>query len=218
MKKEFQSIQSTVKLSNGFTLMEMLVVVAVLSIFGIILTQIFVRSLTGSYKVQILSAIKQNGQAALEAMDKNVRGADAIICPTLTSPSADTLMIVKNGVYTRYRLVPPSPPVSPTINGYLAQDTPLVDPLNPDLNALCPETAIMSSPVIITDNQSSYTGNKIGVSLIGDPLGSGFRREAQAGVKDLVVISFQVVPGVQVPRALGSQIDPVRFTTTIELR
>ena len=46
---------------KGFTLIEMIVVVAVLIIMGAILSQIFSNTLRGSNKAQVLSSIKQNG-------------------------------------------------------------------------------------------------------------------------------------------------------------
>ena len=58
---------------SGFTLPELLVVIAVLSLLGILSLTIFIRSLRANNKSQILLTIKQNGQTAMNTMSKAVR-------------------------------------------------------------------------------------------------------------------------------------------------
>src|SRR5687767_3480485 len=91
------------KKNRGFTLVELLVVIGVLSIFGVLILNIFTRTLRGSNKSQILSVMKQNGQLSLEIIDKTVRGSDRVICTT-----SNTLVVVKNGSYTRFRFLRPN--------------------------------------------------------------------------------------------------------------
>ncbi|MDO8573980.1 MAG: type II secretion system protein [Candidatus Daviesbacteria bacterium] len=215
---------------QGFTLVEMLVVMAITAIVGTMLMVIFTNTLRGSNKAQILAVIKQNGQAVLDNMDKNIRGADNVICPTPSNPS-NTLVIVKNGCYTRYKFVDPTPDPNPTQNGQIQQDNPQPDPSTPctqnspaptpvDIQAFINNVCLdpMVNPTILTD-----TNSQTGVSIIKtkDSIGNDlpfFVPSNPSGFKKSVTIQFALKPGVDVPAAISDQIDPVTFQTTIELR
>lgn len=199
-------------MKSGFTLVEILVVIAVLSIVGLLVLYIFTNSLRGSNKAQILSSIKKNGQAVLETMDKTVRNSDNVVCVSQPSTS---LVIVKNGIYTRYRFIP----LKSSANGEIRQDNP-VKQINPStnkeetdtvfVNRVCLEAdPIMSGYKILTD-----TNLQTGVSIQNGTFTPG----KQAGFRDTVTISFEVAPGVGAPAAIAGQIDPVKFTTTVGLR
>lgn len=194
------------KFSNtGFTLAEILVVIGVMSIAGLMIALIFQRTISGSNKAQILSFTKQNGQAALEIMDKTIRDSDNIVCWITSSP--ETIVIEKEGIYTRFRFVPPQSTSDGQKNGYIAQDNP---PGYSD--TLCVD-ALMGNFTLITDNVST-PGIKTGVSVIN----GRFTRSKQAGFGDVVMIKFDVKPGVDVSPALANQIDPIPFQTAIQLR
>lgn len=222
------------KKPNGFTLVEVLVAISIVAIVGVIIVGIFADTLRGSNKAQILAVIKQNGQAVLESMDKNIRGADNIVCPPQPSPSAgpvsvssDTLVVEKNGCFTRYRYVAPSPSSNPTQNGQIQQDYPQPDPAVP-----CPTNSPVPSPTsaawfyahvctdpLVSPKTLTDTNDQSGVSVT-KPVGSSgiFTRNVQSGSKDSLSVSFILNPGVAVPPALSGQIDPVTFQTTIQLR
>lgn len=199
-------------MKKGFTLVELLVVMAVLSIFGILILTIFTNSLRGGNKSQIIGVIKQNGQAVLETMDKTVRNSDNVVCPM---PAAtDTLIVVKNGIYIRYRFIDPAPPA----NGFIQQDNPVkeIDPVTGEeyadpafINKVCAPVDPMLNPVILTDT-NSQTGISVANGL--------FTRDRSAGFMDQVTIKFDIGPGVGAPQAVAGQIDPVTFQTTISLR
>ncbi len=199
----------------GFTLVEILVVMAIVAILGTVLAAIFVNTLRGSNKSQILAVIKQNGQAVLENMDKTIRGSDNVICPSIiapaTSATADTLVVEKNGSYVRYRFFP----FTGSSNGYIQQDYPVPNStteidINVFLHGVCiTPTDPLYNPVIITD-----TNPQSGVSIIT----GSFTRNRQAGFKDSVTVRFFVDHGVGAPAAITGQIDAVEFTTTIGLR
>lgn len=213
--------------SKGFTLVEMLVVIAVLSLFGILILTIFTRTLKGGNKAQIIGTMKQNGQAVLEQMDKTVRNSDNVVCPTptdtcvtnpLTSPPCITLMMVKDGIYTRYRFIPPS--ASPKANGLIQRDNPSKQPIaetNPPreetdtefVNRVCTVNNQMSDPIILTD-----TNLQTGVSVEN----GSFSRDRSAGFRDQVTIKFDVAPAVEASQAIRGQIDAIRFQTTVQLR
>lgn len=210
--------------NNAFTLVEILVVIAVLSIAGLLVLYIFANVLRGSNKAQILSSIKKNGQATLEIIDKTVRGADNVVCIT---PSQDTLVVSKEGTYTRFRHIPPqnsnlSYGDCKSKNGCLLRDFPK-QPLPPApksiiqtfLNNVCtdPMGTDSSIPVQVLTDKDEQTGVSIERSQAGV-----FTKNTQAGFKDTVNISFKAQSPVGAPSSISGQIDSVEFVTTVELR
>lgn len=194
-------------MKNAFTLVEMLVVIAVLSIVGIIVLYIFTNSLRGSNKAHILSSIKKNGQAVLEMMDKTIRNADNVICPTTDPPLG--LVIEEKGQYTRYRFVIPTA----TANGTIKQDTPSrgsTESIIDFINRVCNIDDPLSPQALTLTDTNSQTGVSI--------KNGNFTRNRSSGFKDTVTIKFQVAPPVDVSPALAGQIDSVEFSTTVQLR
>lgn len=192
-------------MNKGFTLIEIIVVIGILSIIGVIVLTIFSRTLKGNNKAQILSSIKQNGQGALENIDKNIRNADNLVC---SSPS-NTTVVVKNGIYTRFRFI-----ISDiNNNGSIVTDnpTPQILDTTPQLfvNRVCNPTDPMNSATILTD-----TNPQTGVSLVS----GSFSTSKLAGFKDAVTVSFVLASGVKAPSAISGEIDTVTFETTIQLR
>lgn len=206
-------------MSKGFTLAEILVVIAIVAIIGTILVLIFTNTLRGSNKSQILSAMKQNGQAVLDGMDRIIRSADNVVCPTVGS--SNTAVIVKNGIYSRYRITlagdtggsAPSDCIGMGKNGCIVLDnpTPLPSETTPQLflNRICNLTDPMFTAQILTD-----TNPLTGVSIESGSLSVS----KPPGFKAIVTVSFVLKPGVSVPQVITSQIDPVTYQTTIELR
>lgn len=211
-----------IKKANGFTLVEMLVVIAILSIVGTLILSIFTRTLQGNNKAQIIGIIKQNGQSILETMDKTIRNADHLVCiSTSTNPSIGnaTLVVVKDGLYTRFRFIQPQPSGNPTANGFIEWESfnlptsppPGADPrlyIRDFDRTVC--NLPSSNPVKLTD-----TNTQKGVSVVS----LTFTEETpQAGYKNIVNVSFVLKAGLQAPAAIAGQIDPVDFQTTIQLR
>ena len=198
---------------KGFTLVEMLVVIAVLSIIGILILTIFTRTLKGTNKSQIISAIKQNGQSVLENMDNNIRNSDNVACISLDNK---IIVVDKRGVYIRYTFIDPS-----SANGWIQQDAPVkgTDPSTDEeeisvvfVNRVCANNdSVVNpvSPVTLTD-----TNPQSGVSVTNGI----FKRDRLAGFRDSVKIAFEVDNGVGALTALAQEIDPVKFETTIVLR
>lgn len=195
---------------NGFTLVEIIVVIAIIAIAGTMLVVIFSSTLRGSNKAQMLAVIKQNGQSVLENMDKIIRNADNVVC--LNDDNA-TLVVVKNGIYTRYKFVLP---VANT-NGMIQQDNP-VQPSSGDKsdierfkNQVCTDPMHTDSPVV---NMLTDTNPLSGVSVENGV----FARDLSPGFKDQITVKFDLRPGVGVPAAISGQIDPISFQTAIQLR
>lgn len=188
--------------AKGFTLIEIIVVLAGLIIMSLILSQIFSRTLKGGGKATILAAMKQNGQSALETMDKNIRNATKVICLTSDSnaDTPDTLVVQNgNGTYTRYQFMS-----VPSSNGKLQQDNPTYS------TTLCVDT-FTGQPMTDTDPKSGVSIEP----LSGSPV---FTVDHLAGYGDIVTIKFQVNLAVDLVAVYSSQISPVPFQTTIELR
>lgn len=207
-------------MKKGFTLVEILVVIAIVAIMGIILVAIFTNTLRGSNKAQVLAVIKQNGQAVLEDMDKTIRGADNVLCPDIIPPTTSTtstnlvVVSVSTGVYTRYRFINSTS----NTNGLLQQDKPSKkkdDSTGSEetdgafRNRVCNLNDPMAQLTVLTD-----TNAQSGVSVTN----GSFTRSKQPGSEDSVTVKFDLDHGVGVPAALAGQIDPVTFQTTIQLR
>jgi len=181
---------------KGFTIVEILVVVGVLTVTSVIFVEIFFRSLKGGNQAQTLGVIKQNGQQAIELMDKNIRLADNVVCVGAIGGGTDnTLVIEKEKNYTRFRFISPTS----TKNGYISQDN--ID----NCSAPSPSDSLM-----ILTNTDSISGVSV--------LSGSFQKDTKAGFKDVILINFTIGPGVGVPKSLTNNIDPLEFTTSVELR
>lgn len=194
---------------NGFTLIELLVVIGVLSIVGILVLNIFAQSLRGNNKAQILSSIKKNGESILQNLDKVIRDSDHLVCVGTFIATNDTLVVVGEGKYTRFRFTAPTT----SVNGKIQQDFPSPPPVpanDPNYSQayLCAEPA--NSPQILTD-----TNPQTGTSVQS---GSFTKQTGKAGYKDILTIQFTLRPGVGAPSSVAGQIDDVAFATSIELR
>lgn len=64
--------------SQGYTMIEILVVVGILGLIATMGSSMFFSILKGSAKTQILNQIKQSGDYALEVMERTVRGAASV--------------------------------------------------------------------------------------------------------------------------------------------
>ena len=194
---------------DGFTLAEVLVVMAVLSILGGLVLNIFSRNLRGTNKSQILISLKENGQGVLENMTNSIRNADDLVC--ISSNPQNTLVVVKNGVYTRFQLVVQQADA----NGFIRQDspTPALDGSESDprvfVNRVCNPSDPMPTAMVLTDDSLQK-----GVSVVA----GRFELDEEAGFKDSVKITFSLAPPIKTLRAVAGIIDPVTFETTIQLR
>lgn len=184
-------------MKKGFTLVEILVVIAILGIMGLVVTEIFIRNLRGNEKARILANIKQNGQVLLDKMDKIVRGADNIVCV----PSSDVLVVAREGVYTRYRFKAESGVTT------IVEDNPVFSgngPLSTFVGDICSVNDYPgTSKTVLTDSRVSIIDYRFSKD---SPL---------AGYKDTVSIIFKLTP-----TALNEAVivDSVEFQTSIGLR
>ena len=191
--------------SKGFTLAEIVVVMGVVAIAGVIITQIFLSSVRSGTKAQILDAIKQNGQLALDLMDKTIKTSDNVVYVGLDGNNQSTILVEKNKVYTRYKFIN----ASASVNGSISQDNPTFPDSVNVTSAECTLTTPDPPIYNITD-----TNTKTGASVTGGL----FSRNQQDGFKDVVTIQFNVEPGVATLPSIANSIDPVPFSTSIVLR
>ncbi len=204
---------------DGFTLVEILVVIAITAFVGTIMVMIFINTLRGSNKSKILANMKQNGQAILENMDKTIRDAGNVVCTsgeggvTTNSSEGNTLVIYWVGLYTRFRLQLQTG----SANGSVAQDfmtQPSAGTLSDFVAGVCQYPNYAQTPLqVLTD-----TNWQTGVSVQNIPSTYLFKVNRQAGSKDTVTISFQLAPAAGLPDSIRSQIDPIPFQTTVQLR
>lgn len=184
-------------MKKGFTIIEILVVIAIIGIMGLVVTEIFVRNLRGNEKAKVLASIKQNGQSVLDRMDKTVRSADNIVCV----PTFEVLVIVKSGVYTRYRFK-----VDSGVNTII-EDNPVFSgagPLSTFVGDICSVNDYTgASKTILTDTKLQIIEHQF------------VRGSSLPGYKDTVSIIFKLKPATS---SEASIIDPVEFRSTIGLR
>lgn len=214
-------------MKKGFTLVEIIVVMAIITVVGIMLTEIFYRSLRGSDKAAIIAVIKQNGQSVLENMDKTIRNSGNIvaICDKDSDGYTDTIVINKDGLYTRYVFQKQIKlNTNADTNGLISSDILVITPVDIDtadkLNGVCmgSQTNPQTSPLILTDISKTK-----GVSILLSKDSSGnslpfVTRNKLEGYKDTVAIQFSVGPATSVPASISNQIDAVSFATTIGVR
>lgn len=77
----------------GFTLLEMLVVSALLGTIGLMATSIFFTTLRGGTKAELIKEIKQNGDFAISTMERMIRNARDVTstCDNTAQPSITIL-------------------------------------------------------------------------------------------------------------------------------
>lgn len=63
-------------MKKGWTLIEILVVIGILGVIAIIATNLFFSILRGSTKTRVLTEVKQNGNYAINVMERMIRNAE----------------------------------------------------------------------------------------------------------------------------------------------
>jgi len=78
---------------KGFTLVELLVVVGIMALFSLTLVSVFLATIRGGNKSQLLQSLHQEGDYALKTMSRMIRGAEVVDCSadfTITNDDGGT--------------------------------------------------------------------------------------------------------------------------------
>lgn len=215
---------------KGFSLIETLVALAVISIMGIILADLLIRTIQGGNKTHLIGVMKDNGQAAINTIDSSVRSADTIICPINTGDPLDlpsetskrlsnVLVIAQNGIFTRFGFND----TAAGQNGYISKDQPTITDTTDllSINQLCeflPGTYAAGNGGSSTATTEQILIDKTLVSVVS---GSGvFIKSHAPGYKDEITIQFTLTPGVVSNKAAGQvgTNNQIPFSDTIELQ
>ena len=89
------------KLHKGFSLVEILVYMGLMSIFLLVLLSIFTDTLNTKLASESTSALDQDSRYILSRLTYDINNADSIVAPA-TGSSGTTLSIVKDGVGMTY--------------------------------------------------------------------------------------------------------------------
>lgn len=98
--------KSTFVAQRGYTLIELLTVIGILSVIGVVVLSIIFISIRGTQKSDTLEVVRQNGDTALSQMVKNIRYAKSLDAPAsclpATTVSAITVTSLQDGARTTY--------------------------------------------------------------------------------------------------------------------
>ena len=92
---------------EGFTLLELLVVIGIISILGVITADIF-SNVTRSYnKAEIINRVQRTGNTVLAQMTKEIRNARQVVSPTPGSSGSSLTIKDFSGNSAIFSFVPP---------------------------------------------------------------------------------------------------------------
>jgi prepilin-type N-terminal cleavage/methylation domain-containing protein len=194
------------KNQNGFTFVELIIVMGILGILGLLLATTMSQGLRGQNKANLINQLKQNGQYALDYLEKEIREADKVFCGD--PMTKNTLILQKSGRFIRYRFVSGQ---AGQINGKIVYDTPNTQP-----NGTNPLECSEGLPAVGISELTNTDPDK-GVDIRE---GQFTRNPGSSSYKDIVTVSFSVHPTVNAAKLVESQIGPtgIAFSTTVELR
>jgi prepilin-type N-terminal cleavage/methylation domain-containing protein len=90
IKNNFSLFTSHFSSQKGYTLVELLTVIGILSVIGVIVLSVLFITLRGTEKSNALEIVRQNGDAALSQMVKDIRYAKTLETPGSCSPATTT--------------------------------------------------------------------------------------------------------------------------------
>jgi len=235
------------KNKSGFTLIEILIVVSIMAVLGVIFTNVLTQTLRGQNKVRVLNQVKQNGQVVLDKLTQEIRQAEKVICVgDERTDNSDTLVIFKQGVYTRFRFYPKIVTLTDKKNGYIAWDNPIDENLVCEVDQnLLPDfipiplgglgmgdvgdtpTPIPSPTPLPPLSFAKYltdtdpiTGISVDCAGEGDFANRIFKQDIRPGFGDVITIKFKAEAGVSAGQAYEANVAEggIVFTTTIAVR
>lgn len=194
---------------GGFTLVELLVVLGILSITVGASLMFLTSTLKGSNQANVISEVKQNGQVVLDSLDRQIRNAKDVQCVNSSaaivdcvtgSPSTKYLgLIMTNGNPLHIKCINDTAGGGKTTDGWIG--------------------SVYSADVPSSDLQYSPITNQDTISGV-DVVDCNFTvRSASPGSSDpaIVSIAFTINQGVAAPSRRDFMAGVV-FQTTISLR
>lgn len=204
--------------ARGFTILETVISISIIGILGVIFANTLTQGLRSQNKATLIAQAKQNGSLILSALEKDIHGAERIICVgnnsnllgcvnNATQTCGDTLVLKKGPIYSRYRFTTLAGGAG-TIG--LEEDL-AINTATSDMSYLCSDT---TPPTRI--NYLTNVNQLNGVSVTGGV----FTRKIQAGFNDLVTITFNINAVPTAGQTVESSLIPggVPFTTTVGVR
>jgi prepilin-type N-terminal cleavage/methylation domain-containing protein len=91
--------------SKGFSIVELLVVIALLTVITVVATSILYTSLGSSTKASGLEIVKQNGDQAIQFLERRIREAKEVSCVDLGGGNWELQVTDRNYVVTNFRTV-----------------------------------------------------------------------------------------------------------------
>lgn len=198
---------------NGFSLIEVLVTVTILTVIGVAISTIVTRSFQSNTKTELIGSVKQNGQGALAIMEKDIRESDTVVCPLSGTGTILTLLTKTNGKYIRFTMVTEGGGANGTIyrEEFIFQTLPVTSDQLCNLSSY----ALQSNKIPLIDDTSASA-----ISL-KNITGTGFTVIKNPGFKDTVKVQFDLGPSVTSPtnfqNTLGGS-NSVNFQTTVQIR
>lgn len=184
--------------------MEVILAIGIISVIGVMASNLLTRTYRTSNDAELLSKLKQNGTVASNILSESIRMADSVVCYG-SNGSINNRIVIRTltGRYWMFRFVDPEISGGKTTkNGYIAKQ----ENLNPDdLAYFCSTVPNTTQEVIITDNNTDS-----GVSISKGE----FKRLSGSVGKDTVTIIFDVNPA---PNPAGA-IAVVNIQATVQVR
>lgn len=93
-----------IRISKGITIVEVILYIALLSIFMLVLLDIFMGGLNLQFESQGTSAVQTDGQFILTRLAADLKNADSVTTPGVLGASSPTLVFASSGVTYTYSL------------------------------------------------------------------------------------------------------------------
>lgn len=78
-KNRFDFLFLNFALRRGFTLIELIVVVAILSLMSLVIAQVFFTTMKTNTKTELMKDVKQNGEYAIDNMTRMIQSAASVV-------------------------------------------------------------------------------------------------------------------------------------------
>lgn len=92
------------KKQKGITLIEVILYIALLSIFILVLLDIFMGGLNLQFESQATSAVQTDGQFIMARLMWDLKNADSLTAPAALGGSSSTLVFISSGISYTYSL------------------------------------------------------------------------------------------------------------------